>query len=315
MDCLPGVNLPVFRGAVGYDLAPNAFLGTGPREVDPMHVYRPLLEAREIGFQAVRVWLCERGEGILMDGASITGVSPVLIESVAIIQECASLCGLKIYWTLLDAQAGRADDHDWLSRAVLTESDHAARFAERVIAPLARRFDPGVTFAVEIVNEPDALIDARRDAGGEQWRVLGAHIKMGVAAVHAEQPGAIVTTGVQRAALPGLWHSGAGLTAVDVHVDAGAPLPSRSELAVELGDPAICHASLPVMAGRCAITSAGESDVHRTLARATREAYAAVFFWRLEGELVDVAPGKRQATPLADGVKAALGSAARRSHP
>ena len=85
MHCLPGVNLPVFFDAAGYDLAPNALLGTGPRAVDPMHVYRPLLEARAIGFQAVRVWLCERGEGILMDGASIAmGVDMLGIAFVVV---------------------------------------------------------------------------------------------------------------------------------------------------------------------------------------------------------------------------------------
>ena len=128
--------MPYFFDAYGYDLAPNAVSGTGPREIDPMRIYAPLVRAREMGFLAVRIWLCESAEGILMDGGIVSGVHPVLVESIAIIQECASLCGLKLYWTLLDAHSWKRN-RDHISKGILTVHDEAARFAERVAAPLA----------------------------------------------------------------------------------------------------------------------------------------------------------------------------------
>src|ERR1700732_3855418 len=102
MAPLSGVSLPYFFGKYGHDLAPNSLIGLGPHSVDPREIYRPLLKAHELGYQAVRIWLCEGAEGILISDGIISGVSPVLVESIAIIQECASLGGLRLYWTLLD---------------------------------------------------------------------------------------------------------------------------------------------------------------------------------------------------------------------
>ena len=91
MNPLRGINLPYFFDEYGHDLAPNAVLRMGPREIDPVRIYRPLLAARERGCQAVRLWLCESAEGILMNAGTISGAHPVLLESVAIIQECATM--------------------------------------------------------------------------------------------------------------------------------------------------------------------------------------------------------------------------------
>ena len=304
---LAGVNLPVFGDAYGYDLAPNALRGTGPRNVDPMTVYRPLLQAREIGFQAARIWLCEDGEGLLMDAGAVCGIHPVLVESIAIIQECAGLCGLKLYWTLLDGHGG-PEGRNGLARSILRDTDHAARFAEYAAAPLARRFDPRVTFAVEIVNAPEALADALPAT----WAVLGGNIKLAADAVRAEHPGCMITAGTRRAAVTRLWHSGAGVNAVDIHVDAGVELPSRAELAAETSDAALRTPAVPLIAGSWGLApGVDDRGIAATLAHAARESYAAVFCWRLQ-ELIDSAAADPSATALAHYVKTAL---AERPHP
>ncbi len=276
MSPLPGVNLPYFFDAYGHDLAPNAMSGTGPREVDPMRIYRPLLAAHEMGFQAVRLWLCEGGEGILMNAGTISGVHPVLVESVAIIQECASLCGLRLYWTLLDGHSWERS-RDAVSRAILSGRDEARLFADRVAAPLARRLDPRLTLAVEVVNEPEALTaagDAASDESRLEWEALGAAIKTITDAVRSERGATIVTAGSRRAALPSLWRVAPGLDAIDIHLDPDSPLPPRSEVISTLAISPAQAASMPLIAGCCRVDA--------TAIDAAGDGYSALFHWRLE---------------------------------
>jgi len=276
MKPLRGINLPYFFDAYGYDLAPNALSGMGPREVDPMRIYAQLLRACEMGFKAVRIWLCESAEGILMEAGIVSGVHPVLVESIAIIQECASLCGLKLYWTLLDAHSWK-HSRDHISKGVLSVRDDAARFAERVAAPIVRRLDPRLTLAVEIVNEPEVLIGEADTSPGLsplEWEAVGAAIKTIADAIRSEHGGTIVTAGTHYSELARLWRSGPGLTAIDVHQDAAdLPLPSRAELisAVPFGEDRV--ASMPLIAGCCYDAKASIQ---------TYDGYDAIFLWRLE---------------------------------
>ena len=199
MNRIHGINLPYFFDAYGHDLAPNAVIAMGPGEIDPMRIYAALLAARERGFRAVRVWLCEGAEGILMDAGVISGAHPVLVESVAIIQECASLSGLRLYWTLLDAHSCRRTG-DQVSKAILTVRDEAGRFAERVAAPLVRRLDSGLTLAVEVVNEPEALSTEASPPGSSTaaWEALGVAIRTIAEAVRAENGKTLVTAGAHQ---------------------------------------------------------------------------------------------------------------------
>ncbi|MBI3769065.1 MAG: hypothetical protein HY271_11320 [Deltaproteobacteria bacterium] len=307
MGFLRGVNLPYFFDAYGRDLAPNALLAAGPFEVDPMAVYRPLLEAREIGFEAVRVWLCEGGEGLLMKDGEVSGIHPVLVESVAILQECAHLCGLKLYWTLLDGHSWRRMN-DSFTRSILADPHHAARFAERVVTPLARRLEPKVTFAVEIVNAPEALTaegagEPRADA--ISWDVLGMAIRTLGGAVRAEHGAILVSAGTSRRLLPLLWRSGAGVSAIDVHV--GNPhggIPSREELATALQDQRVRDRSIPLVAGCECVpedleSTAASVPLHELASTAEREGYAAAFLGRLDGDYIDTTTPERSFTTTA----------------
>ena len=273
MGPLSGVNLPYFFDAYGHDLSPNVLSGTDASNLDPMPIYRPLLAAHEMGFQAVRIWLCEGGEGILMNAGVISGVHPVLVESVGIIQECASLCGLRLYWTLLDGHA-RSRNDDTISREILSGGEHTERFAGQVAAPLVRRLDPRLTLAIEIVNEPEALIpgnETASDGCSEKWQAVGGAIRTIGDAVRSEHQATIVTAGSRRAALASLWRASPGLDAIDIHAEADSPLPSRAELTASLAIEAPQAASLPLISG-CSFTRA----------ESTPDGYGAVFFWRLE---------------------------------
>ena len=279
MNCLHGINLPYFCEDYGHDLAPNIAVPMGPRQIDAMQIYAVLLAARERGFRAVRVWLCESAEGILMDGGVICGAHPVLVESIAIIQECASLSGLRLYWTLLDAHSCLRTG-DQVSKAILTKRDEAGRFAERVATPLARRLDPDLTLAVEVVNEPEALSTEGGTPGSStaEWQALGAAIRTITEAVRAEHGNTLVTAGSHRAALAALWGNAPGLTAIDVHQDAEMQLPSRAEVMALMPAGAVPDNSIPLLSGSCG-AAAMKAD-------AGLDDYSALFFWRLTEDLI-----------------------------
>jgi len=242
MGPLHGVYLPHWPGAYGHDLAPNFGLGIESSDVNPRRIYRPLLRAREAGFDAAHLWLCEAGEGIVTEGDTVAGVHPALVESVAIIQECASLCGLRIYCSLLDGHsASRVGEK--LSREIFALTDKTAQFAERVAASLIRRLDPQLTVAVEIINEPEALV-----AQGMEWEGVCAAMETIAAAIEAERGGTLVTAGSSLDALPYFWGS-RWLSAVDLHADADSRLPGRSRVATELARS--LPRSMPLLSGCC----------------------------------------------------------------
>lgn len=309
MRSLLGVNLPYFYGAYGHDLAPNPRFAGWPVECDVFRSYRPLLEARWFGFEAARVWLCEGGEGVVLDGdGHVSGVHPQLLDALDALEECAALSGLRLYFTLLDANAA-ARDGDALTRRILSDRDEAARFAERVVAPIAARVDPRVTLALELLNEPETVTEDCRDARSDtafesvSWEDLGQFLSLGRLAARAERPSIAVTAGTMHVFLPKLWRSGAGLDAVDVHVyHPRGGLPSREDLARYVGDEALLNPSIALIAGECGVPK-GHGDEEPTalcnyLVNAEAYGYAAAFLWKLEGDLLDAKSQGRPATDL-----------------
>lgn len=302
---LLGVNLPYFYGAYGHDLAPSARFPEWPCEFDLLRAYRPLLEAKAIGLDAVRIWLCEGAEGLLRDARGhISGPHPQLLESIRLLEEGAAVAGVRIYWSLLDANAASRDG-DEITRAILTDRDEGARFAELVVAPIVRGLDPQLLVGVEIVNEPEVLTESCRDvrpAGGlpsVAWETLGAMIAQARAAALAERPTLVVTAGTGQAFLPELWRSGAGLTAVDIHVyHADGGLPSRADLARYVGDEGIANTQLPLIAGECGVTKPDHDEhaLRNYLINADSRAYSAAFLWKLEGDLIHDKAPKRPLT-------------------
>ena len=135
---LYGVNLPWLHGSYGHDLAPNERHPGWGWAFDAHPFEPPLDEARELGFSAVRLWLCESGEGIETDAAgAICGLHPALLENLARLDEAAAERGLALYPCLLDANSIEREG-DALSRQILIDADQRARFAEHVVAKVAR---------------------------------------------------------------------------------------------------------------------------------------------------------------------------------
>jgi hypothetical protein len=201
-----------------------------------------------------------------------------------------------------------------MTHAILTDDETGARFAERVAAPLVAAMDPEVTFAVEVVNEPEALSTScvEPKSEGVPWAVLAGGVRRIGRAVRAARPGTSVTTGTLYDYLPDLWRHEPELDAVDLHayrLDGG--LPSREDLAAYMGDRRVIDGALPLFAGECGVPDESPPDAQPALKRflynAQTQGYDAVFLWRLETVLVNVTHADRHVTELGSHVRAIVG--------
>ncbi|MFK7986360.1 MAG: hypothetical protein AB8I08_10040 [Sandaracinaceae bacterium] len=284
-----GVNLPWLHGSYGHDLAINEHYPDWGYAFDPARFAAPLDDAKALGFDAVRVWLCEYAEGIVTEGERIVGVHPALIENLTRLSEAASARSLSVYWTLLDANSVFRDD-DALTQSILTDAAQTARFAELVAAPIARALDPEVTYALEAVNEPEVVTPSCVESGPSiAWADVGRALRTIGDAVRAERD-LRVTAGTMHVFLDELFDSQPALDAVDVHVyhDNGG-LPPASQLASFLGLPV--GEGIPLIGGECGLPEEGDAPPRRRLSHylynAAPSGYDAVFLWRLESWLVE----------------------------
>jgi hypothetical protein len=273
-----GVNLPVLLGAYGHDLAENPKHPDWGFEITPLLAYRYLSMCRVLGFTAVRIWLCENGEGVLTDDRGrITGVAPELLDAVRIFQHGAEFGRMKLYWTLLDANAWQHDRCE-ITRSVASDPEQAKRFAHEVAAPLVDAMDPDTVFAVEVFNEPETLSREVRPDDGLDWPTLVRAIRTVGEVIPFR-----VTSGTQAIFLPGMAVDGElPVDAVDVHVyHPRGGLPSRADLPVDIGD-------RPLWAGECGTHEDGsvEGSHINFLFNARKLGYEAAFLWKLEGDLV-----------------------------
>jgi len=305
-----GINLPWFDGAYGHDLAPNELRPTWGCDFVALRAYRPLVQAAALGFSAVRVWLCENGEGIVTENGKPVRPHPQLLENIAVVQECARTLGLRIYWTLLDGNTWKREE-DALSHRILSDADTCAHFADAVAAPIAHALDPALTVAVEVVNEPEALSPSCIKSGESvSWQVLARSIRRIGDAVRGARPGVRVTSGTAHFYLAQLFGEGPGLDAVDVHVyhDTGG-LPSRDELAEAVGDRRILDGSLPLIAGECGIPDEAPEEARvrivNYLFNAQRLGYEAAFLWGLD-PLISTTHARHTVTGLGLRVKNVL---------
>jgi hypothetical protein len=313
MRSLLGVNLPYFGGAYGHDLAPSARWPDWPSELDVLASYRPLLETKELGLDAVRIWLCEGAEGLLVDAQGhVVGAHPRLLESIRVLEEGARVAGVRIYWSLLDANSASRDG-DLITRSILADAEQAARFAELVVRPIVRALDPRVAVGLEIVNEPEVVTESCKDVRPENvpsvpWEDVGRAIGLASASARAERDDLLITAGTGHVFLPKLWAAGAGLTAIDIHMyHPEGGLPSRADLERYVGDPAA--AGLPILAGECGVQKPSPDPglaMRNYVINADTQGYDAAFLWKLEGDLIDPKTKGRPCTDTARTVAEAL---------
>lgn len=315
MRSLLGVNVPYFFGSYAHDLSRNPRFPDWPCDFDAMRVYGPLVEARALGLDAVRVWLCEGAEGLVLDERGhVTGVRDDLLDAITILEEGAARAGVRVYWGLLDANSVHRDG-DAVTRSIVESPEQAARFADVVARRIAERLDPRIAVGLEVLSEPETITedcaDARPSGGSASisWEAIGRMIAASREAIASARPDLVVTAGTMPVFLPRLWACGAGLEAVDVHVyHANGGLPSRADLASYAGDPRILDPGFPVLGGECGIPKEpGPTEplsLLNYLSNADTCGYHAAFLWKLEGDLVEHAPRKIRRAWTAMGAEA-----------
>ena len=314
MRSLFGANIPYFGDSYAHDMAENSRLAGWPCDFRLGLCHEPLVLARSLGLEAVRIWLCEGGEGIDLDDAGrVSGVKPQLLESLKAVQVGAAIAGVRIYWTLLDAN-GPMRDGDMLTHRILADDDQAARFAEKVAAPIAKAIDPAIAIGIDVINEPETVTadcgDLKRDHAPPfvAWETIGRVIDRTRSAIRAERD-LLVTSGTTHHFVPKLWRSGATLDALDLHVyHPEGGLPPRTALVELVGDPTL--ATIPLFAGECGIPKLGgprdEAALVNFLYNADKGDYQAVFLWKLRGDLFDVSTKRPTPTDVGRAVRTAI---------
>src|SRR5262249_39688617 len=149
----------------------------------------------------------------------ISGVHPALLGSIAVIQDTARLVGLRLYWCVLDGNSYEREK-DTLTHAIVTDESQRQRFAEKGLRPLVARFDPALTLAVEVMNEPESMTPecmAKEGPPAVAWETIGSFLRTTGDAIRAERPALRVTAGTLHVFLPQLWRAEPRLDAIDVH--------------------------------------------------------------------------------------------------
>ena len=283
---LLGANLPYLMGAYDHDLAPN------PKKPDWGYSFtdwigaRYLASCKNMGLEAVRVWLCENAEGLLLNEAGMpVGVSPQLLRSVRALQGMAGLAGLRIYWSLFDGNAWQRNG-DELGVRIFSDEGFAESTITHVLPELARVLDPRVSLALEILNEAESMSTEVVGTEGLSWETLAMGIRKLAGAWKNLCPRIPTTAGCQAVFLPGLWsdtakHGKPPVDAVDLHVyhhEGG--LPPREDLPVDIG-------RLPLLVGECGEREGngqpGNDHLLHYFHNARKLGYEAVFFWKFEG--------------------------------
>ncbi|MFK7986464.1 MAG: hypothetical protein AB8I08_10560 [Sandaracinaceae bacterium] len=267
---LLGVCAPVLGEHYGHDLAVNPRFPTWPCSFDAMGAARPMALARRLGFGAVRLFLCEGGEGLRLDDEGrVIGVQRRLLESLEILQEAARLHGLYLYPSLLDAGSIEATQ-DPLTAQILKDPDATSRFAEHVVRPLAAALDPGRTVGLDVLRCPEKV------AGDVGWPAIGRAVKtMGDAARDGAR--LLVTSGTTIDSLGDLLGASPAVDAVDLELDEDALPPTRASLADRLGDAWIRTA--PLIVGSAPVS--GPAPMTALLTAMHDTDVAAAFVWRL----------------------------------
>jgi len=303
---LYGVNLPWLFGSYGHDLAINEHYAHWGYAWDDDDARAILETCRELGFGAVRFWLCEYAEGIVTEGGLVRGVQPSLLDNLEKLQTWARALELKIYPSLLDANSWKREG-DELTAAILRDPEQRARFGELVARPIVERLDPELTFGLELLNEPEVMTSECAEEPTLSWETIGAGLAAIAEPIRALRPELRLTAGSMHVFLPGLWGSGAPLDAIDLHLyTKRGGLPPLAHLAEYVGDPEI--ANMPILAGECGVPDDAPDDPRHPsyyLYNAAVDGYEAVFLWRLEGDLVSK-DATRSVTAAGEAVRYAL---------
>jgi hypothetical protein len=165
-----GVNLPWFGGAYGHDLGRNQAYPDWPIWYEHDQVEEMLGFLATFGIGLARIWLFEEGEG-LKYGPQVN-VDDLFLHNLQDLVNRIRANGIKVYWTLFDANAALRR-YSPLTARILTNSGAASQFTSQALSVVAPIIED-VTWAVDLCNEPEAIVGGKLGTWSEIERSLGA---------------------------------------------------------------------------------------------------------------------------------------------
>lgn len=282
-----GVNLPWLGTAYGHDLGRNQAYPDWPAEFDWWRADRLLALLKSRGVSLLRCWLFEDGEGLMFDDrAIVTGLDSQFLENLGAFARLADRWGMRIFWTLLDANGPRRRN-DIVTRAILTCPDATEAFIAHALDPVLHTI-ARTAWAIDLCNEPEAIVSGHLGNGtalGFDWWHVTPQLAMLCHAVRKRRGSLAVSVGSgfhdQRCIAAGLYE-GLALDALSFHSHAhDAALPP----------PAALSDSVPVLLGELGWPLPGEWDrdfacwecAQRRLVDRMKQAitagYPAIFLW------------------------------------
>ena len=173
-----GINLPWLGARYANDLGSNVHhphWGFGYKKDEAA---RSLDEIGDLGFDTIRFWLFEAGEGLAVDvDHCVSAIRPEFVANFINFQELLKDRGLKAYWCLLDANAYVYSREPILFN-LLTSERHAQAFVKNALHPLLQILNPTTCFGIDLMNEPEACISDRWNKPGVSWYDMHRLLRM-----------------------------------------------------------------------------------------------------------------------------------------
>lgn len=165
-----GINWP-WIAAYGHDIGRNQTVDRGRR--DPPYFAPVFLESEfqrmnQWNVDVVRIWTFEKAEGLRWDEdpsgrlVCVSGLDETFLQNVRHIINAAQRYNIRIYWCLLNGNDFLGDPRPSRNalRRIFSLNQCKRSYIENALLPFVQFLldnDQGTTFAIDLVNEPDAL--------------------------------------------------------------------------------------------------------------------------------------------------------------
>eukprot|EP01125_Pyxidicula_operculata_P001123 TRINITY_DN1105_c0_g1_i1.p1 TRINITY_DN1105_c0_g1~~TRINITY_DN1105_c0_g1_i1.p1 ORF type:complete len:352 (-),score=84.63 TRINITY_DN1105_c0_g1_i1:210-1265(-) len=170
---LSGVNLPWINGAYGHDLGPNPLQPNATLYYNGSMVGAIFRDIKRVGWNAVRFYLCEGGEGILLDeNQYVTGLHPTFLKNLDDFVARAQQVDLLLYLTFSDSFID-PETRSYKFRSPIIDPIQQDNYLRNVINPIAARYKGNKNIlAFEVIDEIErdvAGLEGNYETFGAEW--------------------------------------------------------------------------------------------------------------------------------------------------
>jgi hypothetical protein len=187
-----GVNLPVFDGQTGHDLGKNALKPDAAVWYKQDAVDARFQELSDIGFNVVRIYLFEDGEGLKLKDGTVTGLDESFSKNLDDMVERARAHKLRVFLAFSDS---------WPAALKSPFADKKAgdSYVKNAVAPLARKLKANdAVFAFDIANGVETLPTPESKDGKAKaatWDQVRAFLKSTGEVIKKQDPERLLTVG------------------------------------------------------------------------------------------------------------------------